>query len=131
MPTLDEDGWELDNAEELHARYPDRFQIPSREERTNLRVGSRVKLVFLLLIQRQGKPIIQGERMWCTIREVQEGRYVGTLDSDPATSQVLQPGDRIEFGPEHIAATLITRDDPRHPDYGKGGDRPKRRPRKS
>jgi hypothetical protein len=119
MPTLNEDGWELDNAEELHARHPDKFHIPSLEERTSLQVGARVKLVFLLLTQRKGQRIIQGERMWCTIREVSAGRYIGTLDSDPATSRALKPGDRIEFGPEHIAATLITRDDPRHPDYGK------------
>jgi len=120
MATLDEDGWELANAEELHARHPDRFQIPSRQERASLQVGARVKLVFLLRTERKGQPIIQGERMWCTIREVVAGRYVATLDSDPATSQVLKPGDRVEFGPEHVASVLIPRTDPRHPDYGKG-----------
>jgi hypothetical protein len=113
MPTLDEDGWELDNAEELHARYPAKFHIPSRQERASLQVGARVKLVFLLRTQWKGEPIIHGERMWCTIREVLGERYVGMLDSDPATSQVLKPGDRIEFGPEHVATVLIPRTDPR------------------
>lgn len=120
MPTLDEDGWELDNAEEMHARYPERFHIPSREERASLQVGARVKLVFLLMTQRQGRPVVQGERMWCTVREAADGRYVGTLDSDPATSQVLRPGDRVEFGPEHVASVLIPKTDPRHPDYTNG-----------
>jgi hypothetical protein len=119
MATFDKEGWELDNTEELHARNPTKFHIPSRDERTSLQLGARVKLVFLLLTERNGQPIIQGERMWCTIREVPAGRYVGTLDSDPATSQALRPGDRIEFGPEHIAAVLIPRTDPRHPHYGK------------
>jgi hypothetical protein len=120
MANLDEDGWELDNAEKLHARDPDTFHIPSRQEGRSLQVGARVKLVFLVRTGRKGRPIIQGERMWCTIREVVGGRYVGTLDSDPATSQALQAGDRIEFGPEHVASVLIPRTDPRHPDYGKG-----------
>jgi hypothetical protein len=120
MATLDDDRWELDNAEELHARYPERFHIPSREERTSLRVGARVKLVFLLLTQRKDQPIVQGERLWCTIREVVDGRYVGTLDSDPATSRVLRPGDRIDFGPEHVVSVLIPRTNSRHPDHDHG-----------
>jgi hypothetical protein len=33
---------------------------------------------------------------------------------------VVRPGDRIDFGPEHVATVLIPRTDPRHPDYGKG-----------
>jgi hypothetical protein len=119
MPALDEDGWELDNVEELHAQHPDTYHIPSRQERSSLRIGNRVKLVFLFLTQRKGQEIIQGERMWCTIVEVNDGRYVGTLDNCPVTSEVVQPGDRIEFGPEHIATVLIPRTDPRHPDYNK------------
>ena len=117
MPTLDADGWELDSAEELHARHSDTFSIPSREERTTLRVGARVKLVFLLRGTPHGQTVTHSERMWVTVEKVQGGRYVGILDSDPATSQALQPGDRIEFGPEHVAGVLIPVTDPRHPNY--------------
>jgi hypothetical protein len=119
MATLDDDGWELDNAEELHSRNPNTFHIPSREERTTLEIGARVKLVFLFLIERNGRPLIQGERMWCMIQEVSNGRYTGVLESVPATSRAIRTGARIEFGPEHIAAVLIPRSDPRHPDFGK------------
>jgi hypothetical protein len=121
MATLEADGWELDNAEELHAAYPDRYRIPPREERANLQVGALVKLIFLLKTEEEGEEVIQGERMWCTIREVVGSRFVGALESLPVTSDVLQPGDRIEFGPEHVASVLIRRTDPRHPDFGKDG----------
>jgi hypothetical protein len=120
----------LDSAEELHAQHPDTFSIPSREERTTLRVGARVQLVFLLRGTPRGQPVIQGERMWVTIQKVQGGRYVGTLTSDPATSRVLQPGDQIEFGPEHVACVLIPITDPRHPNYDPKSTDKKRKDKK-
>ena len=106
----------------MHARHPEAFHIPSLEERSSLRVGARVKLLFLLMTSERGQPMVQVERMWCTIREVAGGRYIGTLDSIAATSGALQPGDRIEFGPEHVASVLIPHTDPRHPDFGKLSD---------
>ena len=89
MPLLDEDGWELESTEERHADAPRSFGIPSREERTSLASGSRVKLLFLFMNEDDGKPIIDCERMWVTIVSVREGRYMGHLRSLPATSQVI------------------------------------------
>jgi hypothetical protein len=126
MATLDHDGWELVNVEERHAERPDRFHIPSHQERESLAVGARVQLHFAFRTVYQGRreeyrgrQVIQVERMWVTIREATGSHYAGTLDSDPVTSRVLRPGDRIEFGPEHVATVLIPRSDPRHPDFGR------------
>ena len=130
MPNLDEDGWELENAEEMNSQHPETFSIPSLEERTSLQAGARVKLGFLFLTEQAGEELIQCERMWCMIGEVSNGRYVGVLESNPVSSPALQAGDQIRFGPEHVATVLIRRDDPRHPEYGKGsgkGKLPKKR----
>jgi hypothetical protein len=113
MPTLARDGWELESAEDRHARYPAQFEIPSREERTELREGARVKLLFLIRDETDGT---EGcERMWVTIDRVSGATYDGILESQPATTRALNPGDRISFGPEHVAAILVPTSDPRHP----------------
>jgi len=104
---LDTNGWTLESAEERHRAAPDSFEIPSLLERTTLGVGSAVKLLFLILGHGEGGDYIQCERMWVTLVEVIDKHYVGTLESQPRTSDVLSPGDRITFGPEHVASTLI------------------------
>jgi hypothetical protein len=106
-PDLATDGWALESAVERHLADPDRFNIPSAEERSSLRVGSRVKLLFLLVVQGDGNAPIQCERMWVTVTEVSADAYVGSLDSLPATSAVLQPGDIVAFIPDHVAAILV------------------------
>jgi hypothetical protein len=113
MPTLARDGWELESAEDRHAGHPTQFEIPSREERTELRQGARVKLLFLIRDETDG---MEGcERMWVTIDRVTGATYEGILESQPATTRALAPGDRIAFGPEHVAAILVPTNDPRHP----------------
>jgi hypothetical protein len=49
VPSLDDDGWELESAEARHAEHPDKFLIPSLDERRSLRAGDRVKLLFLFI----------------------------------------------------------------------------------
>jgi hypothetical protein len=108
MHTFDDDGWELENAEERHARSPDRFLIPSQEERSALSVGDRVKQLFLFLNQADdGSQIIDCERMWVAIQGKSGGRYDGELLSEPATSTAIVRGARISFGPEHIASVMV------------------------
>jgi hypothetical protein len=105
VPTLEEDGWELDDAEARHAEAPGSFHVPSRAERMGLRVGDMVQLLFLFLNrQEDGSAIIDCERMWVTIKEVAAGRLTGQLESLPDTSTLLAPLDTIIFGPEHVAA---------------------------
>jgi hypothetical protein len=108
MPSLDDDGWELESAEARHAEHPDQFLIPSLAERASLRIGDRVKLLFLFLTEEpDGTPIVQCERMWVTVSSSAEKGYVGTLESLPTSSEALSPGARVEFDPAHVAA--ITR----------------------
>ena len=117
MPTLEDDGWELESAEERHAAAPATFHIPSAQERRSLGLGQMVKLLFLFMNEENGKPIIDCERMWVTVTAETHGRYTGRLESLPSTSSVLQVGHVVEFGPEHVSAIQISRTDPRHPDY--------------
>jgi Uncharacterized protein conserved in bacteria (DUF2314) len=117
LPTLEIDGWGLESAEERHAAAPASFDIPSREERAAVPVGRRVKLLFLFMNQEEGRPIIDCERMWVTVTSANDGQYTGRLESSPASSSVLSPGDVVTFGPEHIATVLIPKTDPTHPEY--------------
>lgn len=103
MPDLDTDGWELESAEARHAAAPGTFHIPSRVARETLRLGSAAKLLFLLMNEEDGKPIVDCERMWVTVVSSENGGYRGRLESQPITSRVLSPGDIVAFGPEHIA----------------------------
>ncbi len=102
-PTLGEDGWELDSALDRHRRAPSTFWIPDAEERANLRTGDLVKLLFLLEVQDETGKYVQCERMWVTVTETSGAEYRGVLESLPRTSDVVQPGALIAFGPDHIA----------------------------
>jgi len=116
MATLEEDGWELESAEERHNAHPESFIIPSAQERVNLESGTRAKLLFLFMNQEEGKPIIDCERMHVIVRASRNGRYDGVLDDAPVTSAALRRGAIVEFGPEHVASIVIPRTDARHPE---------------
>ena len=113
-----EGKWELLNAEEKHARYPNTFEIPSRRERETLKRGILVQLHFLV---RVGRARRQVHRMPVRITKRVRGGYEGTLESepDPLAHDVLIVGDTISFRPEHIATVYIPVTDPRHPAYRK------------
>jgi len=117
--SIEEDGWELENVVEANQYSPSTFHIPSEEERTNLRVGDRVKLIFLFPCEDDEEefPVVQGERMWVTVREVDGTEYQGELETAPTISDLLHVGDLIRFGPEHIASIMIRKTDQRHPEY--------------
>jgi uncharacterized protein YegJ (DUF2314 family) len=115
MPTLDADGWELESAEARHAAAPTTFGIPSRAERIAVPVGRMVKLLFLFMNEENGAPIVDCERMWVTVLSATNGGYTGRLESEPATSRVLAPGQIVAFTSEHISAVLVSEMDPTHP----------------
>ena len=106
-PNLDENGWELESAEMRHAVAPSRFLIPSLQERSSLVPGQRVKLLFLLLTT-EIPAQVTCERMWVTVRESSPNGYTGTLDSLPASSQAIRPGDQVKFRPEHVCGILVS-----------------------
>jgi uncharacterized protein YegJ (DUF2314 family) len=97
-------NYDLANVEEAAARAPDTFRIPPRAVREAQPVGAYVKLIFRLLARAADG--CEGERMWVRIREVEAGRYAGTLENDPThfAPELLKIGERVEFGPEHIAS---------------------------
>ena len=116
-PTFEEHGWELESAEDRHAQAPDTFLIPDQEERTSLKIDQRVQLLFLFIVAApDGTPEFQCEKMWVTIDVASDGSYQGTLDSCPASSKAVSPGDVISFGPQHVVSVVIPNPDPRHPD---------------
>ena len=116
-PDLEEDGWELESAVAWHGAAPATFRIPAEKERANLTREDLAKLLFLLAGEDESGPFVQCERMWVVVEEASDGGgYVGVLDNDPVTSGVLGAGDRVPFGPEHVPAIWVPREDPRHPE---------------
>ena len=116
-PTLDADGWELDDAEVLNEKHPATFDIPSPEERRGLNPGAKVKLVFLFLTREANREVIDGERMWVRVLRPEGPGFLGALEDSPVLSGALAAGDTVYFEPRHVAATIIPFTDPRHPDY--------------
>lgn len=103
----DEQRWWLDDAERLNEAHPESFFIPPRERRDSLVAGDSVKLVFRLT------PVTEvgAERMWVEVVEAEGGRYVGMLLNQPREIVGLEPGDRIEFGPEHVASVGVSEEE--------------------
>jgi hypothetical protein len=117
-PNLEDDGWELDNAQRLHLLYPETFDVPAVQEFAALCLGDLVKLIFLFAIKDEhGDVIIRGERMWVTIEQITPAGYVAQLENEPVVTDVVKPLDKIAFRQEHIAAIFIRKGDPRHPDF--------------
>jgi hypothetical protein len=100
-PDVGREGWTLESAVRRSEANPNTFLIPSQHQRSTLKVGQGVKLIFWI----QGDedfPIC--ERMWVLIEQrLPNGDYVGRLDSVPETESHLHTGQRLVFGPEHVA----------------------------
>ncbi len=88
-------AWTLANVDELHAKNPKTFHVPPLWRRQQLGAGTVVKLRF--------ESADGGERMWVRVDERRDGRYRGTLDSEPIIIAALARRARIDFGPEHVA----------------------------
>lgn len=86
----------LDNAEE-RAKEFETFQIPSLQERKNLKIGNSVKLIFL-----NSDEELPAERMWVIITKIILNGYEGTLDNNPAFNNELKYNDVIIFKYENI-----------------------------
>jgi hypothetical protein len=89
----------LDNVVLRAAEYQG-FEIPSRTERSNMKVGGHAKLIFLE--ERDGT--YYGERMWVKIvRVFPGGKYEGRLANDPVGIS-MQIEDPVIFGQEHVCS---------------------------
>jgi hypothetical protein len=107
LTTLDNDGYELSNAEDIHKEHPDTFYLPSEEERMNLLIGDTVKLIFQIAIEpdEMAPEGYFGERMWIRVKGRFGPYYVGNLDNDPVTAEEqnnITYDDLVVFLPEHV-----------------------------
>jgi hypothetical protein len=50
LARLEADDWELESAVARHQQAPNTFSIPDEEERSGVRVGQGVKLIFRIRI---------------------------------------------------------------------------------
>jgi len=104
-PSLETDGWQLEDGEELHAQYPTTFLIPHLDVRRILQTGDFAKLVLSIGVEAASEP--KFERMWVIVRErIPEG-YLGILDNNPTCieeNEELWRGTELPFEPKHIIA---------------------------
>jgi hypothetical protein len=102
--------WGLLDAESQHHAFPDTFPIPSASERTALRTGDMVKLVFVL-----DPPPASGsnaERMWVEVRTAQpDGTYDGWLTNKPVVVTSLEPSALVAFEARHVAGIALRKEE--------------------
>jgi uncharacterized protein YegJ (DUF2314 family) len=97
----------LEDVEKKARENPEKFFIPSGEERKSQRVGDSVRLHFRLKNPSADEP--RAERMWVTITQEQGflKPYKGLLESSPVCIEDLEQGAEVTFKPCHIAQTII------------------------
>lgn len=81
--------------------YKETFEIPDAEDIAKLKVGDHVKLIFEN-IKKDDTISPNAERMWVLVTEVNEGKFKGKLDNDPAYIPHLKYQDAVEFKAKHI-----------------------------
>ena len=97
-------GWELIDGEERNQANPDTFDIPTQEERTNLKEGDYAKLIFRIEMDDTGEDDDR-ERMWVIVKERTSSGYIGTLDNQPGAmddDHSLQYGSQVAFEPRQV-----------------------------
>lgn len=102
-PSLDLDGWCLDDAEQRRASAPDTFVIPGKKLRSGLGRGALAQLLFMITVEDGEEP--ECEAMWVVVRRRFPGGYLGVLDNDPTCiekNHELWSGSEIPFEPRHI-----------------------------
>ena len=90
--------YSLEDGELYHRDAPDTFEIPSLAAREALVPGEIVKLMFR--ITNAGES--QVERMWVIVGDKDADGYVGALDNQPATTDLMRPGMKVHFQPRHV-----------------------------
>lgn len=82
------------NAQKEALKYPDSFEAPSREELSEVRVGSFVKVCT------------EGERFWAIVKDVSGQAVKAEVNNDLIRTPVhgLSCGDEIEFDLDDIYA---------------------------
>ena len=70
--------FELYDIESYKLEFGDKFYLPEREKRQNLRTGDIVKLIFRF----EDDEFDQVERMWVVVSETNKGEFTGILDNE-------------------------------------------------
>lgn len=103
LPSVDKDGYELVSGEEMNRLYPETFSIPPLSQRSTMRPGRSVKLIFQFEVPDSDGTLGEAtERMWVTVVGRVGEMYVGELDNDPRCTQTVKSGARFNFLAEHI-----------------------------
>ena len=103
LANWDHDGYELDDGEAIHAASPDTFHLPTIDERTSLKPGDLVKLIFRIhVVSDDGESCCEVERMWVIVQGRQDAYYLGTLDNDPYCTDGIKAGMNVVFLPKHV-----------------------------
>ena len=71
----------LDDVESYKLEFGDKFYLPERENRQNLRTGDIVKLIFRF----EDDEFAQVERMWIVINGANSGECASTLGNKSLT----------------------------------------------
>ncbi|WP_103624552.1 DUF2314 domain-containing protein [Campylobacter concisus] len=70
--------FELDDIESYKLEFGDKFYLPEREKRQNLRTGDIVKLIFRF----EDGEFAQVEHMWVVVSKTNNGEFTGILDNE-------------------------------------------------
>lgn len=94
--------YSLLDGEEQNKLHPESFEIPTAEERLNVKPDTFVKLCFRIPNAKKGKP--SGERMWVKVLNTTPlgGEYEGALANNPFFVRGIKFGGRVQFSAKHI-----------------------------
>ena len=88
----------LDDVESYKLEFGNKFYLPEREKRQNLRTGDIVKLIFRF----EDDEFAQVERMQVVVSETNNGEFTGILDNEPFAKGCLNAGDEIKFNYKNV-----------------------------
>ena len=83
-------------------KFPTTFEIPTEQEKKELKPGMYTKLVFESIKKPQTR--IFSERMWVKVTKVSKTGLVGTLANDPIILPNLKFEDTIKFELNNIVS---------------------------
>lgn len=95
----------LEDVMDLNKQFPRTFLIPAKKEIDNLKIGTLVKLIFVM--KKTLKNGCNAERMWVKITNIESGNFTGILNNDPYYLKSIKCGDTITFKAENIAAIYV------------------------